>query len=217
MTNNLEKIKEHDFNNYKNALIELVNNNTASLVDDDITNIIKKPPLETMDQFKKKLLSVAKKHKTILDTEALNKLLEEYREKLIEEFKFIKEMRAKKIIKEIENHSDEETVFKVTKTFLANINKEIKKKIKCRLNDATKNNLIANLDTLFIEDELEQIKSKTKEEVTKYTRSIYEKQVLEDLELKMIVKDITLINGINEQGERYTFTKNNSRIYDIDK
>ena len=41
----------------------------------------------------------------------------------------------------------------------------------------------------------------------------YPKQILENIELKILVKDTTLINGIKEQGERYLFTNNNSYIF----
>ena len=33
--------------------------------------------------------------------------------------------------------------------------------------------------------------------------------------MKILVKDTTLINGVKEQGERYIFTKTNSRIKDL--
>ena len=44
--------------------------------------------------------------------------------------------------------------------------------------------------------------------------STYQKQLIETMTVKIIVKDRTLINGVVEQGERYLFTKSNSHIFD---
>ena len=49
----------------------------------------------------------------------------------------------------------------------------------------------------------------------KYFRITYQKQFMENINLKILVKDTTLINGVKEQGERYIFTKMNSRINNL--
>jgi hypothetical protein len=36
------------------------------------------------------------------------------------------------------------------------------------------------------------------------------------VDIKILVKDTTLINGVKEQSERYIFTLENSRLYDTD-
>ena len=42
--------------------------------------------------------------------------------------------------------------------------------------------------------------------------------MLENIDIKILVKDTTLINGAKEQAERYLFTLNNSRLLnDLDK
>ena len=48
--NELEKLMQQHVENYKNAVLEIVNNNTNSLIDNDIIFLIKKPPLDSMDQ-----------------------------------------------------------------------------------------------------------------------------------------------------------------------
>ena len=44
-------------------MLEIVNNNTNSLIDNDIIFFDKKPPLDSMDQIKTKFLALAKKEK----------------------------------------------------------------------------------------------------------------------------------------------------------
>ena len=46
-----EKIKLQHIESYKKAIIETIKNNTNSLIDDDIMSLIKKPPLDSMDQI----------------------------------------------------------------------------------------------------------------------------------------------------------------------
>ena len=57
-----EKIKLQHIESYKKAIIETIKNNTNSLIDDDIMSLIKKPPLDSMDQIKSKFLDLAKKN-----------------------------------------------------------------------------------------------------------------------------------------------------------
>ena len=72
MTDTLENFKKQHLSNYKNAVIDLVKNNTDALIDNDIISLIKSPPLDSMDVIKSKLLSLAKKEKVILDSSKMN-------------------------------------------------------------------------------------------------------------------------------------------------
>ena len=47
-------------------------------------------------------------------------------------------------------------------------------------------------------------------------KSTYQKQLNENISIKILVKDRTLMSGIMEQGERYLFTKSNSHLFDED-
>ena len=49
-------------------------------------------------------------------------------------------------------------------------------------------------------------------EVTKYLKKQYQKQILDLFDIKVLIKDTTLINSIKEQGDHYTFTMKNSRL-----
>ena len=61
MNETLEKFKLQHQNNYKKALLENIKNNTTVLFNDDISSLLKKPPLDSMDLLKKKFLDIAKK------------------------------------------------------------------------------------------------------------------------------------------------------------
>ena len=54
-------------------------------------------------------------------------------------------------------------------------------------------------------------------EFTKYIKKKYFKQLLESIELKVLVKDTTLFNGIREQSERYLFVNSKSYLFSDNK
>ena len=65
---------------------------------------------------------------------------------------------------------------------------------------------------IFLDNIEESTKSKVIEDITKYIKGNYQKQLLENFDIKIMVKDTTLMNGTKEQGERYLFALNNSRL-----
>ena len=73
----IEDFKQKHFENYKNAVLETLKNNTISLFDDDVLFLLKKPPLDSMDVIKSKFLDLAKKQKIILDDIKLNKIIDD--------------------------------------------------------------------------------------------------------------------------------------------
>ena len=218
MNETIEELKLNHFKNYRNALIENVRNNTNVLVDDDIMSLLKKPPLDSMDLIKSKFLDLAKKSKVILNTENLNSILDKYREdmvKVVVDLIRIDGLNEKINDFKLENDSD---VFKLTKKDFANINKEIKKTIKEHLKKYTSEDILNNVDCLFSSDVDAIKKKKIIDDATKFINGSYQKQLLENIDFKILVKDTTLINGAKEQAERYLFTLNNSRLLnDLDK
>ena len=50
---------------------------------------------------------------------------------------------------------------------------------------------------------------------SKYLDEHYTKDLLENIEFKLVIKDTTLINSILEQSERYLFTQSNSHLLKI--
>ena len=211
--NELEKLMQQHVENYKKAVLEIVNNNTNSLIDNDIIFLIKKPPLDSMDQIKTKFLALAKKEKIILDTNNLDKMICNFRKDVIHKIEIrIDEITA--IINSI-NINEENQVIKMTKKELSSINKIIKKNVKQIIDESVQKNILDNICNIFTNDVDNDKKQKISKEIFKFLdkRGIYQKQLLENIDFKILVKDTTLINGLKEQAERYVFTKNNSRLF----
>lgn len=213
----VEELKQQHIKTYKNAIIENIKNNTKSLVNDDINSLIAKPPLDSMDSIKNKFLSVAKKDKIVLNTEELSKILDDYRKCLNKVLSEIEKERIGVLSKKVEEYSfdssDDVVVF-YKKDFI-NINKFIKKNVKDQLASALE---IVNkkIDKVFSKDVEDSVKDKFTQEVVKYLKSNYQKQLLDSLDIKILVKDTTLINGIKESTDHYVFTLNNSKLLNLD-
>lgn len=215
MNETLEELKRNHVNNYKNALIENVKNNTDVLVDEDIMSLLKKPPLDSMDLIKSKFLDLAKKNKIILNTENLNNMMDKYREDLVKVCSKLKKTRVDglsiKILEfKLENHLD---VIKFVKKDFININKELKKDIKEHVKKYIDKDILDVIDCVFLDNIDSEKKNKIILEVTKFVNGSYQKQLFESIDFKVLVKDTILMNGIKEQNERYLFTLNNSRIF----
>jgi len=210
----IKKLKEQHIENYRNAILENIKNNTNVLVDEDIMSLIRKPPLDSMDLIKSKFLYLAKKNKIILNTDELDKILDDYRNDVSKCFFKIKDIRLQELSDRVIETKFEKVndVIKINKKDFANVNKQIKKLIKQQLKDSFEEKISINIDGIFFEDTIEEIRSKIVTEITKYITSSYQRQLLENVDIKILVKDTTLINGTKEQSERYLFTLNNSRL-----
>jgi len=93
----IKKLKEQHIENYRNAILENIKNNTNVLVDEDIMSLIRKPPLDSMDLIKSKFLYLAKKNKIILNTDELDKILDDYRNDVSKCFFKIKDIRLQEL------------------------------------------------------------------------------------------------------------------------
>lgn len=215
MNETIEELKKNHIKNYKNALMENVKNNTNVLVDEDIMSLLKKPPLDSMDVIKSKFLDLAKKNKIILNTENLNNMMDKYRDDLVKVCRELKKVRIDGLNSKIEEFKLEKNsdVFKLAKKDFTVINKEIKKIIKEHVNKYLEKDVLKNVDCLFLDDIDIEVKKKIVTEVTKFVNGSYQKQLLENVDFKVLVKDTILMNGTKEQNERYLFTLNNSRIF----
>lgn len=215
MNETLEELKKNHFDNYKNALMENVKNNTNVLVDEDIMSLLKKPPLDSMDFVKSKFLDLAKKNKIILNTEHLNDMMDKYREDLILVCSKLKKIRIDGLnnkIKDFQVEKDSD-IFKLTKKDFIGINKEIKKVIKEHVKKYVNFDIVDKMDCLFLDDISLEKREKIVSEITKFVNGTYQRQLLENVDFKVLVKDTILINGMKEQNERYLFTLNHSRIF----
>lgn len=210
----LQELQKQHYNNYVEAVKETVRANTLSLLENDINPLFKTPPLDSMDQIKNKFLMTAKKEKIIIETEQLNKILEDFRKNIVKNLEKIINVRDKAIIDGFDNYISEGKNIKLTKTELNNISKKVKKIIKEELDLCVNNYVLKKADNTFKETNEEYV-VKVKQELEKFfnNKGIYQKQLLESIDFKLLVKDTILINGIKEQTERYLFTLNNSRIF----
>lgn len=214
--NDMEQIKKQHLNTYKNATKEIVINNTKALVENDIISLIKKPPLDSMDIIKTKLISLAKKENIILSTEKLDTLIKNYRDFLEDKLLSLRKIREDYLIRKIDEFVPErETeIIKIQKKELDSINKTLKQDLKKILDLSQTEILFNNLDTIYEDGIDEEIKSRINKAFTKFMKSTYQKQLNEGIAIKTMVKDRTLLSGILEQGERYLFTKSNSHLFD---
>ena len=216
MTDTLENFKKQHLSNYKNAVIDLVKNNTDALIDNDIISLIKSPPLDSMDVIKSKLLSLAKKEKVILDSSKMNFILNNFRDLVITDFQGLKKIRNNYLVKKIEEFEPvrETEIIKIMKKDLDSINKEIKKTVKMSLNNNINNKLLIEIADVYDDQIDEKVKESIMKLFSKYMKTTYIKQLNENISIKILVKDRTLLSLVAEQGERYLFTKANSHIFD---
>ena len=212
MNDVLELQKQH-YNNYVEVVKETVKANTLSLLENDINPLFKTPPLDSMDQIKSKFLLVAKKEKIVLETDNLNKLLTNFRKNIEISLNKIVDVRNKDIIDSFKDLIKEEKILKITKTQMNNSSKKVKKIIKDELDSCVNKYIIDKINVVFSKEEKNE--AKVVSELKKFlgNKGIYQKQLLESIDFKILVKDTILINGVKEQTDRYNFTLNNSRIF----
>lgn len=214
--NKVEELKRQHLNTYKNATKEIINNNTKSLVEGDIISLVKKPPLDSMDSIKSKLISLAKKEKVVLNTEELEKLVSNYRNYLGKQLLNLIEIRKEDLLVKIDSFEPErETeIIKIQKKDLDSINKKLKIELKKIIEDSYEKELFNELDKIYGINIEKNLKESINKAFKKFMKSTYQKQLNESISIKVLVKDRTLMSGVMEQGERYLFTKNNSHLFD---
>lgn len=214
----IKQLKEQHIETYKKAILENIKSNTKSLVNDDISYLINKPPLDSMDLIRNKFLDLAKKNKIVLNTEKLDSLLDSYRKDLSRCLTEIENKRIDELSSKMEKYDflDDNDIVVFYKKDFVTINKSIKNIFKEQLSLSYEDVIMKKVDKLFSSDIDNTIKEKVVSEISKYIKGSYQKQLLESLEIKILVKDTTLINGIKEQTDRYLFTIKNSRLLNLD-
>lgn len=210
----IENFKKKHVENYKNAVLETLKNNSNALFDDDIFSLLQKPPLDSMDLIKCKILELAKKYSIVIQNDSLNNLLDDYRNSLlllIPKWKKIRLDPLNKIINQFKMTS-ENTIIKINKKDFIPINRNLKKIMKEDILNLIDKKIVNCVNQLFTKNIEVKIKNIVINEIIKYTQKTYIKQLLDNIDFKIIVKDTTLINGIREHGERFIFTKANSYL-----
>lgn len=212
----LEEFISQHLSNYKTAIISIIQNNTNALIDEDLASLIKQPPLDSMDIITNKLLSLAKKNKIIFDSHKLKDIILCYRKELLLQISDLKSFRNKTLIDQVNHFSPkrETELIQFSKEEINEIDQSMKKRIKKHISSSIKKYLIDQLDLLYSSNVSLSVKESIFHSFSKFMKNTYQKQLLENIDIKIMVKNRTLINGILEQGERYLFTKNNSHIFD---
>lgn len=215
MVDTLEEFKKQHFDNYKQAILEIIRNNTDVLVNEDIMSLLRKPPLDSMDSIKAKYLDLAKKNKIVLDTVKLDELLEGYRKEVIKCCDEVRKIRVDALEDVVNNtkFSKETDIIKFNKKDFNEINKKVKKVMKDKLQSSVESKIIKKVDSVFSSEVDDSIKKKISDEVVKFVKGTYQRQLLENVDFKILVKDTTLANSAKEHGERHLFTLTNSRIF----
>lgn len=219
MIDTLEKFRRQHIENYKKAILENIKNNTNVLVDEDIMSLLKRPPLDSMDVIKSKFLDLAKKNNVVIDTTSLDNMLNNYRQNVVgccEKIKNyrIDELSSKVASIQLEKDTD---IIKLNKKDFMSINKKLKKIIKDKIKESVEKVIVNNVNSVFTSGVSDDIKKKMSMEVLKFVSGIYQRQLLENIDIKVLVKDTILINSVKEQAERYLFTLENSRIFRQEK
>jgi len=215
MDSELDKMKKEHENSYKKAILNIIDNNTKSLVNDDIKMLLNKPPLDSMDTIKLKILELAKKNKIIINTENLNNLIIKYRKNLIKVCNRIMDTRISSLNKKVNNFKfiKENDVIKINRKDFVDINKQIKRELKVSIRDCFDKYILSDIKIIFDKKIDKNLCENVINEFSKYFLKTYSKQLFENIDIKILVKDTTLINSTKEQGERYLFIIRNSRIF----
>jgi len=215
MVDTLEEFKKQHIDNYKQAIKEIICNNTDVLVNEDIMSLLRKPPLDSMDSIKSKYLDLAKKNKLVLDTIKLDDLLDGYRKDVIKCCGDVKKIRVNELERIVNSFSfsKDTDVIKFNKKDFNEINKKIKKAIKDQLESSVESKIVKKVDFVFSTDVDDVIKNKVSSEIVKFVKGAYQRQLLENIDFKILVKDTTLANSTKEHSERHLFTLTNSRIF----
>ncbi|MBP5678494.1 MAG: hypothetical protein J6X28_01540 [Bacilli bacterium] len=213
-----ETIKKQHVDNYRKAVLDNIENNTNVLVHQDIVSLLQKPPLDSMDLIRTKFLDLAKKNQIVLNTEELSSLLDHYREYLLECCEEIQNVRVVELSSKVNKTKlkGNDTI-KINKKDFVLINKKIKSILKDKLINGYDICILKQIDKVFLDAVDSSVKERIASDLSKYVKGTYQKQLLESMELKIMVKDTTLMNGTKEQGERYLFTLDHSRLlHEID-
>ncbi len=208
MSDETIKLKQQHFDSYKKSILDIVENNCNLLVNEDIASLIKKPPLNSMDKIKNKFLSVAKKNELVVDSEKLEEVLNKYRNNILSESDNIIKSRFNYYSKIINKFKLDDTI-KILKKDINTYNKKMKKNLKDLISNSIDKNISKNIINI-----INGLSDKDVKEINKYLNNMYIKDILENIDIKILVKDATMINSIKEATDTYLFTLNNSRLFD---
>ncbi len=211
--NTLIQFRKQHIQNYRKSIIDIIQNNTTVLVDEDITSLFKTPPLDSMDLLKVKFLKIAKKNKLVFRTDSLNQLLESYRKNVLKCCSRLKKIRIDLLCHKVnEIDLDDSNIIQIYKKDFTSIHRDFKKIMKEQLQDSFELCILKNIDLIFPVDVDDSIRNEIILDITKYVINSYKNPILDSFDIMILVKDTTLVNSVKEQSEHYLFTLKNSRL-----
>ena len=209
----IDDFKNKLIENYIKSIKECIKKNTNSLIMVDIISIIEKPPLDSMDVIKNKFLELAKRNKVIVNIDIISSLLENYRNNLASCCDDIISYRDEYLFSLVSAHNfDGSSIFVFYKKDFLSLDKIIRMKVKECISMANDSLFNDNFSSIFKDTIDIELQKKYINDLSKFLNTNYKKTVLENLDMKLMVKDTTLINTIKEQSDRYLFTLNNSHL-----
>jgi len=209
--------KLQHLNSYKHAILELIQNNTNRFVQDDVIPLFSRPPLDSMDVIKVKFLSLAKEHQFILDTEVLEKLLDQYRSHMLKQIESLADMRKEEYQNIVSSFQDEKknATIHLSSKKVKEVSKEFIHDFQKMLETSVKDLLLSKCSSCISKTKSSSISSLEEtvyQECRLFFEEKYVKQMISTLSLKLSFRDHVLINAIKEQTDRYLFTKKNSYL-----
>lgn len=209
----IQKIRNQHLDSYRNTILDIISNNTTVLVE-DISSLFEKPPLDSMDIILNKFLSEAKRNHIVLNADGLSQLLENYRESLKVCFPKIESLRANTLSSKVKHFTflEDSDVFVFYKKDFTSIDRDMKKILKEQMERSFTDHLIHNISIIFQDSIEEEVKDKIIDVISKFMKKDYQKQIMDSFDIKVFVKDNTLMNSVKEQSDRYLFTIQNSRL-----
>ena len=205
----LEHLLEQHYDNYYYCLKTNIENNTNLLVKEDFLSLFDKPPLDSMDVIRKKIFDVAKKDGIILDLEKIDLFLDDYRTFMTKMEPDLIDFRIHHLTNILDKNISKKDVFHFKKKDFSNLNRQLKKMIQ----EHYEKILPIILTTIPSLSKNQSLFSDTSlKDFHQYFSKTYIKQLLQSVEIRILVKDTILINVVKEEGERYLFTLENSRL-----
>ncbi len=215
MNNSIEAYQQAHRENYYHAIRELIHKNTEAFIYDDLFSLFEKPPLDSMDVIKNELLSLAKANQLLLKTEVVTEQTELFWKTMKKQLQKIGKERETCLLDKLKPFCKEETdTIRILKKDLVDLDKRLKKNLETALKETGKQILFENLPTFFEKKDAKLPTASIQKAVLLFCEKKYPKYILEKFDVKILVKDTTLLNVLKEQTERYLFTKENSHLFD---
>lgn len=218
MKEKLEDFEKQHKQNYYDAVVDTIHDNTEKLVKEELLPLFQDPPLASMDTLKSTILKYAKAEKIVLSLEQLQAIIHRFRDQMMQEVMMLGTVREESLHPFVEHALLEEKQKKevISASQLKQTREVLMDQIKTELEYHLQEGLIP-----FVPQLLDENKNQSFNEndafltmVSEYLTYRYPSYMVKKIEDKMIFKDHTLMSRLMEHAERYQFTQEHSRLLD---